>query len=107
MNRLICLSMACGIVAGCSSSPADVAGNYTVNVTDEADTCNLINWTQGSSTTGIPVTITQTGATMDAMITGVVGNYVATLLGGADFKGTVSGDSLSAILYGVNHAVMD
>jgi hypothetical protein len=107
MNRLIWLSVACGIAAGCSSSPADVAGSFTVNVTDEADTCNLVGWAMGSSTAGIPVTITQTDATMDAKITGVVGNYVATLLGDADFKGTVSGDSIDATLYGVNHAVMD
>ena len=93
-------------VLGCSSTPADVSGDYTMAVTDEANGCNLQNWTMGDSSTGIPVTITQDTKNVTINITGATGAYVAVILGTSMFMGTVDGDNVSATLFGTRSATM-
>jgi hypothetical protein len=86
--------------AGCSSPPANVAGQYTVAVTNKDNGCNLQNWTVGQSSSGIMVAITQSGSTVDATVQGLTGTYLDAILGAHDFNGDVDGHHLSATLFG-------
>jgi hypothetical protein len=90
------------VVAGCGDDPANVAGDYTVAVTSGANGCNLTNWQEGSSTSGIGVTITQDGGNATAIIEGFVGQYVMAALGSRTFTGTVDGTDLDLDLIGTN-----
>nr|HEX4314179.1 hypothetical protein [Kofleriaceae bacterium] len=87
------------VLAACSS-PANVAGNYTVDLTDEANGCNLSNFTQGQSTSGVSVSITQKDSDVTVAVTGVAGAYLMTVLGSSTFDGSVSGDGFDAKLIG-------
>ncbi len=86
---------ACG-----STSPANVAGSYTIAVTNHDNGCNLGNWTVGNMSSGIPVTITQDGTAATATVTGVTGGYLDLALGDHNFTGTVDGDFMSLTLFG-------
>jgi len=103
MKRLACLV----ILAGCGSDPADVTGHYTVNVTDEANGCNLSNFTQGQSSTNIPVDVTQDGGDVTLTLTGAVGDYVNLVLGSNVFSGTVDGSHVAATLFGTRSQTMN
>jgi hypothetical protein len=106
-NVLACLAGgAVAIAVGCGGSPADVAGNYTVSVTNAANGCNLASWTEGNSATNIPVTITQDGDTAVATIEGLTGTYVMAALGSRSFTGQVSGSDLDLELVGTNPLTM-
>lgn len=83
------------LLVGCSSStPADVAGNYTVAVTLRDNGCNIANWTVGMSYMNISVTITQSSASATALVTGFSALSVDALLGTNSFTGSVDGDML-------------
>jgi len=88
------------LIAACSSTPANVGGNYTVAVTNRDNGCNLMNWTVGNSATNIGVTVTQNGTQAVASVNGLVGGYLDVVLGAHDFTGTVDGDHLSLTLFG-------
>ena len=90
------------VVAGaCSSTPpANVAGQYTVAVTNRDNGCNLQNWTVGQSAANIQVAITQNGSTADATVQGAVGGYLDIILGAHDFTGNIDGHHLSLTLFG-------
>ncbi|HTR51629.1 MAG TPA: hypothetical protein VMJ10_13030 [Kofleriaceae bacterium] len=95
MKRAIWVAL---VLAGCgSSSPANVAGTYTVAGTDEANGCMIgTNWTQGNTFTGVTVTITQSpgSSTATAMVTGLGSLGLDALLGTSSFTGSVDGDSV-------------
>jgi hypothetical protein len=88
------------ILGACSSSPANVAGDYTVAVTEKDNGCNLQNWTVGMSYTGVDVTITQSGGNATATVNGLGGLGIAGVFGGNVFTGTVDGDHLDLKLLG-------
>lgn len=72
--------------------PADISGSYTVDVTDQsANACNISGWTQGSSSAGIPVEVTQNGALATATVTGIVGAAMQLSIGTSSFSGNVAG----------------
>jgi hypothetical protein len=97
MKRAIWLAL----VIGCSSSPANVAGTYTVAGTDEANGCMIGgNWTQNATFTGVLVTITQNGADATAMVTGAGSLGLDALLGTSTFTGSVDGDVLDVTATG-------
>jgi len=88
-------------LAGCSDDlPVDVAGTYAMNITNGDNGCELQNWTEGESSTGIPVVVVQNGADATARIDGVVGAYVELVLGSREFDGRVSGNAFDAELFG-------
>ena len=89
MKRVIWLAF----LVGCSSSPANVAGDYSFAVTNEADGCQ-IGWTVNMSNTGVQVTITQSGSSATAVVMGGSGFVLGVLLGTSTFTGTVDGDSM-------------
>jgi hypothetical protein len=105
MERMI-WTLAIALAACSDTPPANVAGTYTVNITDEANGCNLQNWQQGNQTTGIPVAVTQTGSTAQAIVQGASGAYVNLVIGGSTFDGSVSGPHLDAALHGTRAYTM-
>ena len=101
MRSLPLLIIALGAAAaGCSSTPVNVAGQYTVAVTNKDNGCNLMNWTVGQSASGIMVAVTQNGSQADATVQGLVGTYLDGVLGSHDFTGDVDGHHLSLTLFG-------
>src|SRR5262245_10087305 len=59
------------------SPPADVAGQYTINVTSGPNGCQFPNWTEGAMTTNIDFTITQDSKD-PTKITGTLGGLAGT-----------------------------
>ena len=97
---LVCSGLAVGLATGCA--PVDAAGDYTVNVTNGDNGCEIDGWNEGESSSGIPMTITQDGAE----VTLVVGGGGALLLnlatGTNSFTGTVTGDTVNGRIIGAN-----
>jgi hypothetical protein len=106
MRRFIIATIA--IAAGCGgdNEPADVAGNYTMAITNRENGCNLQNWNVGEMSTGIMVTVTQSGANATAIIEGGVGAYVELILGSRSFTGDVRGHQIDLTLVGTRSATM-
>jgi len=90
-------------VAACGS-PANVAGSYAVNLTNKDNGCQFDNWTVGSMTSNVLISITQSSGDATATVTGVAGAYLAVILGSAAFTGTVDGNSLTLKLFGTRSA---
>lgn len=86
---------------GCGE-PDNVAGSYTIAITNGANGCNIANWTEGDTSQGIPVTITQDGESATAVVEGLPSIGLALLFGSSSFQGEVSGSSLDLNLYGSN-----
>ena len=90
-------------LCGCSSNnefTADVAGNYTIAITNGASTCNFDNWVEGKETSGIGLVITQDEQNVHATLDGVTGALFTLLFGSPDFDGTIKGSSLNLTNYG-------
>jgi hypothetical protein len=79
---------------------ANVAGDYTVALTNHDNGCNLNNWTVGNTASGIPVTITQAGADATADVGGLAQVALDGGLGGHVFTGPVNGDDIDLTLFG-------
>jgi hypothetical protein len=91
--------------AACSSSssgpPADVAGTYTLSVTDGANGCTIPNFTTGATSTGVMVQITQSGSNVSATVMGYSGLVLAFATGNT-LSGTISGNQATLTATG-NH----
>lgn len=90
---LVCL-------AACNNGPADVAGDYTMALTNKDNGCMFMNYTVGATTTGVQVTITQASSTATATVMGGGGLVLDAVLGGNVFSGKVDGDSIDLTLPG-------
>jgi len=71
------------------------AFSYTMTTTENANTCNLPNWTQGSTLT-FNAKFTQDGTNAQIQIEGALGSLLALGVGTDTFQGTVSGNTFSA-----------
>jgi hypothetical protein len=98
LSLLLCASSA--LLASCASTPANVAGSWSVNVTNGANGCMLDNWTAGETASGIPLTITQSGSAVTAEVGGTVGALADLLFGTRRFTGSVAGDRIDVRLVG-------
>jgi hypothetical protein len=72
----------------------NVAGDYSISGTNRANGCNIPGWTEGSTFTGVQVTITQSGTKATAMVMGVAGAGLDLLLGTHAFTGNVDGSAI-------------
>jgi hypothetical protein len=89
------------LVGGCgSSSPANVAGDYSISGTYRANGCNVPGWTEGSTFTGVQVTLTQSGSKATATVMGAGGLGLDLLLGTHAFSGNVDGNSMQLQAFG-------
>jgi hypothetical protein len=100
MRRFALVTLGFAALAGCGDDPADVAGEYSVNVTNRDNGCMFEDWTEGDTATGIPVSITQDGSSVTAEVGGLTRALLLFWLGGATFTGTVRGDQLDLQLQG-------
>lgn len=98
-GRRLVAAIACVLGAGCGED-AEVAGSYTIAVTNRDNGCEFANWTVGNTAAGIPVSITQDGASVTATVEGVVGSLLTLSLGANVYTGDVDGDELALTLYG-------
>src|SRR6478752_1922163 len=92
------------LAAGCGSSEeftSDASGAYTVAITNGASTCSdFMKWTEGEQTSGIPLTITQTGNDLDGTLGGLWGTFFTAVFGSNDFKGSIHGNDVTLTNYG-------
>jgi hypothetical protein len=104
LTSLLLLFATAGSFAACgddpAKDPANVAGEYTVALISRENGCAFANWTEGQTSTGIPVTITQDGSNAIAEVKGAAAVFVGLWLGGTIYQGTVSGNDLELTLYG-------
>lgn len=100
MKQLALLGFVVIAGVGCSSDPAQVAGTYTVGVTNRDNGCNFANWTVGAMSSGVTVAITQSGSTATANVTGAIGTYFDFAFGTSMFTGPIDGDQLDLKLMG-------
>lgn len=98
---MICAALG---LPGCGGDPADVAGSYTIAVTNGPNGCNFDSWTEGATSEGIPVAITQDGASASALVQGLTGVLLDLLLGSHVYTGQVDGNSMTLVIYGQNAA---
>jgi hypothetical protein len=63
-----------------------------------------MNWTQGSSLTGVSVQLTQDGTTAQLTVNGLFGAYLQAALGTKSFAGTVNGNTFTATYLGTTAA---
>src|SRR5262249_21269361 len=100
MTRIVWLALAL-LAASCADDmPVNVAGVYTLNFTAGHNGCNLANWTEGGTATGIELDLMQSGADVTGEVKQLIGAYIAFILGTADFSGRVSGRTLDVLLDG-------
>ena len=112
MLALTCKSLAFSWLllglGGCSSGDeftSDVAGNYTVAITNGASSCNFDQWMEGQETTGVGLAITQDGQKIHATLDGVTAVFFTLAFGSADFDGTIQGNTLTLTNYGMRTAI--
>ena len=86
-------------LAGCA--PVNAAGSWSVNLTNDANGCSLDNWMAGETTSGVPLTIGQSGSTATAEIGGTTGTLADIVFGTRSFTmGSVSGNHIDLRLVG-------
>jgi hypothetical protein len=90
-------------LGGCGSDDeftADVAGSYTIAITNGASSCSFDNWVEGKETSGIGLVMTQEGQKVSATLDGATGALFNLLFGSADFDGTIKGSAVTLTNYG-------
>jgi hypothetical protein len=98
------------LLGACSSSSSsttqvNVGGDYTVDITNGKNDCNMGNWTVGAMSTGIPVTVTQTGAQVTATVNGITGAFMKAGIGTNAFSGSLNGSQASMTATGTVQGV--
>jgi len=87
--------------SGNNGPPANVAGTYTLTVTDGQNGCSIPNFTNGAASTGVMITITQNGSSVSATVMGYSGLVLAFSTGNT-LSGTISGSEATLSATG-NH----
>jgi hypothetical protein len=88
-------------MTGCGGgTDADVAGDFTIALTNRDNDCMLANWTVGASTTGVGVTITQDASDVTASVEAGAGFILDVALGGHVYTGSVRGNDLLLEIFG-------
>jgi hypothetical protein len=97
------LSIALGLV-GCAGD-ADVAGEYTIAVTNQENGCMFNDWEVGNTMSNIPLTITQNESAITGTIGGPAGVFLGVFLGSSELSGTVDGEDIELTRFGTTSAV--
>lgn len=100
MSRIATLALVLLCAAGCSTDPVDAEGSYSISLTSKANGCEFDNWTEGDTSTGIPITISQEDDKADATVGGLAATYLDIVLGSHVYSGDVSGADLRLEIYG-------
>jgi hypothetical protein len=91
-----------GLGAGCTSDPANVAGSYTLAVTNGKNECAFPGYIVGNSASGITATFTQTGSKISADFGGspLAALVLDAVLNSSTFEGSVDGNDLDLQIVG-------
>lgn len=100
MLRIAALAVPVAALVASCAGPVDAAGSWSLNLTSGANECMLMDWTPGETATGVPVTITQSGSTLTADVTGAYGAALDLYFGTHRFTGTVAADHVTLRLVG-------
>ena len=93
---------ACGPLGGVGvGPPANVAGVYSMAVTNGANGCMLDGWAVGNSASGIDFNVTQSGASVQGTVGGLTGVFFNVVLGTNRLAGTVGGNVANMTLSGM------
>lgn len=96
MKRLLVL----GLVVACGGGgDADVAGSYTMAITNRDNGCNFNGYNVGAQSS-VGVNITQTDSNLSATVTGGGGFLLALVVGSNVYTGTVDGDDVDLAIVG-------
>src|SRR5688572_22727127 len=93
-------AIAFALLLGCGGEDADVAGDFSIAVTNRDNGCEFDNWMEDETSANIPVTITQDGSAVTATIEGLTGSFVEAVLGSRSYEGEVDGNDLFLELFG-------
>lgn len=108
MNVSVLVAMLALCACG-DDRPVNVAGDYALNLTNDANTCDLPGLNDGGSST-IDFTIEQDGNAVTGTVTSAgifgPGAVLRSLLGSSDFEGRVDEDSILMEIVG-DRAFMD
>jgi len=85
-----------------AAPPVDASGAYTVALTNRENECGFPNWVEGTQTSGVPLTVAQTGSAATAEVGGPAGTFLVLILGSSAFEGTVEGADLDLTLFGTS-----
>lgn len=99
MRGRLCVA-ALGLCAACGSDPADVAGTYSIALTNRANGCAIANWTEGPVGGTVTMVVTQTGDAASADVQGLARAALDALTGGHVFTGGVDGSALALTITG-------
>ncbi len=88
-------SSSCG-----GGDPVDVAGDFTIALTNRENGCDLANWEVDKTASNIPLTMAQDGADITGTVGGTSGGFLTLWLGSNVFHGTVDGDAIDMTIYG-------
>jgi hypothetical protein len=97
-SLLLCAAVAsaCG-----GDDPADVAGSYTIALTNGDNGCEFGNYQEGDTAQGVGLELTQNGGAVTGDVTGVVATtYLDLVLGSHTFTGDVGGTELDLGIVG-------
>jgi hypothetical protein len=95
------LGAALALGAGCSSDPANVAGTYTVAVTNGKNECEFAGYTVGDTASGISMVVKQSGSDVSADFGGTgAGVLLDLVLNDHTFEGSVDGNDLDLKITG-------
>lgn len=95
--RRLALAYLCATACG---DPANVAGSYTIALTNRDNGCMFANWMVGNQTSNVPVELTQSGESASATVNGVAGVALDLALGSRIYTGKVDGDHIALDLFG-------
>jgi hypothetical protein len=102
MSRKVALALV--VAAACGDDPADVAGTFTLSLTNRDNGCNIANWTTGPIAGTVPLVVTQSGSSASAEVQGLARAALDALVGGHVFTGSVDGADLSLTIVGTRAA---
>ncbi|HTQ46576.1 MAG TPA: hypothetical protein VMI75_27675 [Polyangiaceae bacterium] len=104
MMRTIPLAFVALFACGSSSNgpPANVAGTYTVSVTNGQNGCMVGTFTPGAMTAGVTVQVTQNGTQVSADVMGLAGVYLTAGVGSSTLVGQING-STANLTASANH----
>jgi uncharacterized transporter YbjL len=94
--------LACGSESFQEAPPVNVAGTYSVAITNKSNGCNFDRWQEGSTTQNIELVMTQEGAKARGTVGGLVGGLLEAWLGTKTFDGDVTTNRVNLKAIGKN-----
>ncbi len=97
MLGAMALLLLCG---GCNNEPMDLQGVYTIALTNRENGCNFNDWQVNDTTTGVQLTVSQSGESASGFVGGTAGAWLTIVLGSQEFSGAVDGSDVRMTLHG-------